>query len=61
MVTIKFDTGNSAFRDLESPKEVDLNSIAATVREVAHKIEKGEMDGRVKDYNGNIVGTYKVR
>lgn len=52
-ITIKLDTGNDAFTD---DKHAEVLRI---VRE--HLDAKGLIDGRLRDYNGNHVGTITIK
>lgn len=51
--TMTVDMSNAAFAD---PGE-----LTRIIREVARRPEEGERYGDLKDINGNIVGTWKVR
>jgi hypothetical protein len=55
MFEITMETGNAAFGD---QPEVE---IARILIEVARKVANGSIEGRVMDYNGNVVGEYELR
>lgn len=54
MITIQFNTDNSAFEENESEVYIVLELLA-------HKINKSKPGdyGNIKDSNGNTIGTWK--
>ena len=59
MVTISFETDNAAFH-YEDDGSLDLNEISRTLKAVADRIAFGIEEGKISDYNGNVVGVFKV-
>jgi len=58
MMQITFDTGNAAFYAEDgsfNPLEV-----ADILRKLAAKVERGELEGRIHDTNGNKVGGWDL-
>ena len=53
---IVFDTSNAYYADYDYPHM----NIARTLREIAEKIENGQAYGKVRDGNGNLVGTFDI-
>lgn len=53
---IVFDTDNAYYADYDYPHM----NIARTLRDIAEKIEHGEVCGKVRDGNGNTVGTFDM-
>lgn len=55
MLEVKFETDNAAFdgrgRNIE---------VARILRGLAKKVESGEDSGKVMDFNGNSVGTWRL-
>lgn len=51
MIYINVETGNAAFEDAG-----ELNELARILRGAADRIEGGDMDFPLSDYNGNRVG-----
>lgn len=49
---ILIETENEAF-------EGNSNELARLLRELAERIERGEMEGTIRDINGNKVGSFK--
>jgi hypothetical protein len=58
MVSVKINTGGSAFRNED--ETLDTNEIVRLLRQTAQKIENGYEDGKIMDINGNSVGTFKI-
>ena len=54
MIKIQFKTDNDAFVDDRS------GSVAAILRNIAGKIETGEIEGKVFDVNGNSIGDWSA-
>jgi len=54
MFKLQFSTDNAAFED--DAKDLETVTI---LREIADKIERGTMAGRVRDSNGNTIGEFK--
>lgn len=54
MFTMKFSTANAAFDD----KEAEVSRI---LRDIAECVERGLTNGRVADYNGNVVGKWELK
>ena len=52
MLTIRIKTSNAAFQDGNREAE-----IARILRELAERIESDEYPAKLKDVNGNTVGT----
>ena len=52
---IEFDTDSAAFDD-----GLDAEESARILRDVARKLSDGQTSGRVRDANGNGVGTWKL-
>jgi hypothetical protein len=52
MIIIKFDTDNEAFRDGNGFSET-----ARILRKIADEFEQGDYSDKVRDLNGNSVGT----
>ena len=55
---MKISCNNAAFEDAGTAQET-----ARILREIADKLEAGQATGlfqNAKDFNGNIVGTYKL-
>ena len=57
-LTIHFGVGNAAYRD--DAQKLDPSAVAATLREVADRIEGGTLSGNIIDVNGNSVGAYNI-
>lgn len=57
-LTIHFGVGNAAYRDEQ--QKLDPVAVAATLREVASRIEGGTLSGNIVDVNGNSVGAYNI-
>lgn len=55
MFTLTIETDNAAFSDTLATDEC-----ARILREVADRMERGESRGRVRDHNGNTVGTFSL-
>lgn len=55
MFTLTVKTGNEAFSDGNLALE-----LARILRKAAERLEAGETDGRLRDCNGNTVGTFTV-
>lgn len=55
MFTMKFETDNAAFDDGHYAAEV-----ARILRNVADKVERGVLMGRIADANGNGIGKFEV-
>ena len=53
---LQFDTDNAYYADYDFPN----SQIARTLREVADRIETGNMEGSIRDGNGNVVGEFDV-
>lgn len=53
--TLKIDTQNAAFDD-----DAELE-VARLLRSIANRLEAGNYDGRIKDYNGNDVGSFNLK
>lgn len=64
MFEIRFETGNAAFHDGDNP-EYDKYCIARETKrileDIADKIDYGYTEGKCVDYNGNVVGEWKLR
>lgn len=56
---VEFETDNDAYQNLGNG-DVDGVLVADTLREIANKIESGEVMGSVRDPNGNTVGYYRL-
>lgn len=52
---LKIETDNAAFADGNAASEV-----ARILRETATKIESGHTDGKLRDSNGNTVGSFAL-
>jgi len=48
---VRIDMGNAAFED--------SNQISRILREIAVRVENGSIGGKIRDINGNAVGTFK--
>lgn len=59
MLTVTIETGNAAFHDDESG-EPSGHEAARILRELADRLEAGATDGKVRDYNGNTVGSFEL-
>lgn len=57
-LTIHFGVGNAAYRD--DAQKLDPLAVAATLHEVASRIEGGSLSGNIMDVNGNSVGAYNI-
>lgn len=57
-LTVHFGVGNAAYRD--DAQKLDPLAVAATLREVADRIEGGTLSGNIIDVNGNAVGAYNI-
>ena len=57
-LTIHFGVGNAAYRN--DAQKLDPVAVAATLREVADRIEGGTLSGNIIDVNGNSVGAYNI-
>lgn len=55
MFRIEFDTDSEAFDD-----GLDAEESARILRDVARKLSDGHTSGKVRDVNGNSVGTWKL-
>ena len=53
--TLKIDTQNAALDD-----DAELE-VARLLRSIANRLEAGNYDGRIKDYNGNDVGSFNLK
>lgn len=53
--TVHIDCGNSAFQDAPATE------IARILRTIANRVEAGDLDGRVRDYNGNTCGHFEAK
>ena len=58
MVTISFETGNAALRNEDGT--LDLNEVSDVIKEVADAIILGVTEGFPRDFNGNVIGWYKL-
>lgn len=54
MFTLKFETRNAAFDDFPASES------ARILREIAQKIEEGQLSGKIRDVNGNHVGNFTL-
>lgn len=54
MLKVRIETKNAAF-DIDNREE-----IANCLNEVIQKINRGDMDGKIYDTNGNPVGNFKL-
>ncbi len=54
MLTLSFRTDNAAFEDGAATES------ARILREIAKRIEGGDLAGPVRDLNGNTVGAYEL-
>ena len=54
---IGFTTDNAAFFDEVTEKRTH-DEVVRLLRQVADRLESGELSGDVRDINGNKVGTY---
>ena len=50
MFKLEFETGNAAFDETEE--------ISRILRDVARRIETGATSGKIRDTNGNAVGSF---
>lgn len=50
---LEFDCGNAAFNDLEG-------EITRLLEVAAEKVRDGNKEGILLDFNGNLVGKYKI-
>lgn len=58
--TLNIDTANAAMQD-DSTGEPHVYSIAEALRDVAARVETFNLDGRIRDDNGNTVGSFGIR
>ena len=58
MVSVKINTGGSAFRNEE--ETLDTYEIVRLLRQTAQKIENGYTDANIMDINGNTVGRFEI-
>lgn len=56
MFTVTFETGNAAFDDGGDGRY----EASRLLREVADRLVEGDTEGRVRDTNGNKVGTFSM-
>lgn len=54
MFKLKFATDNAAFEHYAATETTRI------LREIAQQIKNGDLDGTVRDINGNIIGTYEL-
>jgi len=52
--TLNIDIENAAFEPDAAPE------LARLLREIADRIESGSIAGKIRDYNGNHVGSFKT-
>jgi hypothetical protein len=55
---IQFRTENAAFKEDEFSERAEK---ARIIKEVAERIELGDISGRIRDINGNNVGCFGLR
>jgi hypothetical protein len=65
MFTLQFDTGNAAFQadngdDDPLTPEVTQEECARILREIAKRLDDGNIEGFAIDFNGNRVGSWKL-
>lgn len=58
MLTVNIETGNAAFHDEEG--EPSGHEAARILRELADRLEAGDTSGKVRDINGNTVGSFEL-
>ena len=61
MLTIKFSTSNAAFHDDDYDNIAIANECARILKVTASKIQDGYTEGKCIDYNGNVVGEWKLK
>lgn len=54
MFKLEFETDNAAF---EYGAGTETNRI---LRDVARRIKDGDLDGKIRDLNGNTIGSYTL-
>jgi hypothetical protein len=60
MLTIRFTTDSAAFTDGAEPCVCLPCESARILRDIARKIELGQYHGKIRDGNGNTIGTYHL-
>ena len=62
MFELKFETTNAAFTDPHGADDMGAlqHETARILQQVAKRIVNGETAGKVRDENGNTVGSYKL-
>lgn len=67
MFSLSFRTDNAAFCAPDDSKFPEIDGRAATatevariLREVAKRLERGELEGAARDLNGNTVGAFEL-
>ena len=56
-ITIKINTENAAFEGLDD----GLTEVARILKEIAGKLENGSTPDKLRDLNGNTVGTVTIK
>lgn len=54
MFTLTIDTDNAAFQDSMTEE------VGRIMADVVDALSVGKTEGKVRDYNGNVVGEFKV-
>jgi len=57
MITITIKTDNAAFKDIDG-ESLDYTYMASLIRDIADKVDDGQLDFPIYDINGNKVGTF---
>lgn len=61
MLSITIETGNAAFGDADDAEGPAAGyECAAILRSIADRLEAGETDGKLRDSNGNTVGSFEL-
>lgn len=55
MFQLAFKTANAAFDGFECTES------ARILREIANRLEDGDLEGIVRDVNGNTIGSYSIQ
>ena len=56
---IIFDTDNAYWRDMDG-ESLDFYTVAMTLRNIAIEVEEGEVEGIIRDRNGNSCGEWSL-